>query len=326
MIYMVTHIVARRFEVGTLIGRGSFGEVVSCFDRKTKQKVAMKIERAIKGFSLLVHEQAVYAALEGVECVPRILWKGRVGTRDAMVMDLLGPSLKDLLQRSGGRFPLKTLLHIADQCLLCIEQVHTRRYIHRDIKPENFLLRFVEGKEKGKEGEGEGEEGEGEEGEGEGEEEGEPGRSGDTKRRSRAGMKLSIVDFGLSKVYLDKDDRHLKNGAERRMVGTDRYASIDALKGNEQSRRSDMESLAYMFLYFLIGKLPWQGIKERDKSIRRHRICELKAKHCQHSYDKNHEQFHAYLRYCRRLRFEETPDYAYCRGLFSALFKQRGFV
>jgi casein kinase 1 len=284
---MAAHIVARRFEVGEIIGRGSFGEVVVCFDRKTKQKVAMKIERAKNGISLLVHEQAVYAALEGVGCVPRIHWKGRVGTREAMVMDLLGPSLKDMLQKSGGRFPLRTLLHVADQCLLCIEQVHNCRYIHRDIKPENFLLRLNEGGD-------------------------------DTSIETTS--HLSIVDFGLSKMYQDLELRHM-SGAERRMVGTDRYASIDALKGNEQSRRSDLESLAYMFLYFLIGKLPWQGIKERDKSIRRHRICELKEQHCQLSYDKSHEQFHVFLKYCRRLRFGETPDYAYCRGLFSDMLR-----
>merc|ERR1712096_506905 len=37
-------------------------------------------------------------------------------------------------------------------------------------------------------------------------------------------------------------------------------------------------------------------------------------------------EFGSYLTYCRNLRFDETPDYAYLRRLFKDLFFQEGYI
>ena len=68
---------------------------------------------------------------------------------------------------------------------------------------------------------------------------------------------LYTIDFGLAKKYLDSDGEHIKYRDGRPLTGTARYASIHTHKGIEQSRRDDLESLVYVFVYLLKGRLPW---------------------------------------------------------------------
>merc|ERR1719420_704495 len=58
-----------------------------------------------------------------------------------------------------------------------------------------------------------------------------------------------IIDFGLSKRYWDK--KHAPMRQNLSLTGTARYASINAHRGIEQSRRDDLEAIGHMFLYFL---------------------------------------------------------------------------
>ena len=51
---------------------------------------------------------------------------------------------------------------------------------------------------------------------------------------------------------------------------------MNALSGNEQSRRDDMESLGYMLVYMVKGNLPWQGLKGEDRRQKYQRICDCK--------------------------------------------------
>jgi serine/threonine protein kinase len=71
---------------------------------------------------------------------------------------------------------------------------------------------------------------------------------------------------GLSKRYRDPRTLiHIPYKEDKNIIGTIRYSSVNSHLGIEESRRDDLEALIYMLIYFIKGKLPWQGIKSGIK-------------------------------------------------------------
>jgi len=86
-----------------------------------------------------------------------------------------------------------------------------------------------------------------------------------------------LIDFGLAKKFRDsKTGLHIKYKEGKSLTGTARYASLYTLMGIEQSRRDDLEAIAYSLIYLLRGKLPWQGIRAKTKKQKYDKILEMK--------------------------------------------------
>ena len=110
------------------------------------------------------------------------------------------------------------------------------------------------------------------------------------------------------------------------MNGTARYASTNSLRGVEISRRDDLECLAYMIIYFIMKKLPWQGVKANSLQNRYKKIYYMKKKLI---YDENFKQLpkeiQEFYNDIKKLKFEEKPNYVKLKGYFYILLKKNGF-
>jgi hypothetical protein len=137
-----------------------------------------------------------------------------------------------------------------------------------------------------------------------------------------------LIDYGLAKKFYDaRTSKHIPYCEGKSLTGTARYASIYTHLGIEQSRRDDLEAIGYLLIYFLKGQLPWQGIKAKTKEEKYKKITETKISSTPDLLcDGLHDEFNYYFKYVRELQFDEKPDYAKLKEIFSKLFSRCGFI
>ena len=180
-------------------------------------------------------------------------------------------------------FSIKTTCLLAYQMINILKFIHDNHIIHRDIKPDNFVMGIKE-----------------------------------------KNQNLYILDFGLAKKY-----RSSKNLVQyplikkKKLTGTARYASINALEEYEQSRRDDLESVSYVLMYFLRGNLPWQGLKVKVKEERYQKILEKKKETSSEELCKGFpKEFSMLVSYSRNLGYYDEPKYKKLRKMFLNLVFQ----
>lgn len=168
--------------------------------------------------------------------------------------------------------------------LKILNKVHERGVIHRDIKPDNFLI----------------------------------------KKDTNGNSILYLIDFGLSKLYIRSDKKHIEERTDKKLVGTANYVSLNVHNGIEASRRDDVESICYTFISIYGKKLPWYQLSniytiETQKMEYYNKIKEMKQNSLDWLYDLPGE-FITLLLYSRKLGFEEEPNYKYLCALINNLF------
>ncbi|KAI8394236.1 kinase-like domain-containing protein [Radiomyces spectabilis] len=281
------NIVGIHYRVGKKIGEGSFGIIYEGTNLLNNQQVAIKFEPRKSDAPQLRDEYRTYKIMAGSTGIPTAYYFGQEGLHNILVIDLLGPSLEDMFDICGRKFSVKTACMLAKQMLTRVQTIHEKNLIYRDIKPDNFLI----------------------------------GRPG-----TKMANNIFVVDFGMAKLYRDpKTKQHIPYRERKSLSGTARYMSINTHLGREQSRRDDLEALGHVFMYFIRGSLPWQGLKAATNKQKYEKIGEKKQTTAVKDLcDGYPEEFGIYLQYVRRLGFEETPDYDFLRELFTKALKNTG--
>jgi len=124
---------------------------------------------------------------------------------------------------------------------------------------------------------------------------------------------LFLIDFGLCKAYI-QDDKHIDMKRTSNLIGSLTYASINAHHYMELSRRDDLESLAYMLIYFSLGFLPWRESKE----------CDIVTQKIDIMFHVNIPNILIdFISYVRKLEFKEKPKYELFINKFTSEIEAR---
>eukprot|EP00347_Sterkiella_histriomuscorum_P000001 403377565 len=225
-----------------MLGRGSYGQVWEALqlqkdpikEDSTQKSVAIKFFNNKEGFEKekIILQNIANSGID--EGLVKILDDGQYGEINYIIMQKYGPSLEDLLLRTGKTFTLKTVLQIGIQMFNILKLLHSKPdngegYIHHDIKPDNILIKSAHF---------------------------------DQYESSL----LTLIDFSVStsikianqassnKVILDIQSQQ---SLEEEFNGNLVFASLYQMMKQKPSRKDDIVSLLYMLLYLKDGDLPW---------------------------------------------------------------------
>ncbi|KAH8108676.1 CK1/CK1 protein kinase [Phellopilus nigrolimitatus] len=272
------------------LGSGYSGSIWRATNPFTGQVAAIKVQDVDHECPTNRYERGFYPSLQGGVGMPTLWAAGIQGDYDYLVIDLLGPSLDNMYRKNNKRMDLRSTICIAMQVISRLEFMHSRGILHRDIQLGNCVV----GLEKNE------------------------------------GV-IYMIDFGFSKRYIDPHThKHIPDSkAKRDFIGNYWFSSVNVhCRGKVPSRRDDMEALALMLIHLVTENgLPWtrNGVPKTDKLhdiIIRKKLNARPDVLCRGL----PPVFEEFLRYCRRLRFLDQPNYRFWRKEFAALAREKGYV
>src|SRR5262249_30287338 len=137
-------ILADRYRIASLLGRGGMGEVYRADDLKLAQPVALKFlpDHLLSDYAALArfHREVRVARQVSHKNVCRVYDIGEVEGRHFLSMEYIkGEELSSLLRRIG-RLPQDKALQLARQICAGLAAAHDVGFLHRDLKPANIMI------------------------------------------------------------------------------------------------------------------------------------------------------------------------------------------
>jgi eukaryotic-like serine/threonine-protein kinase len=217
-------LLAGRYEIGALIGRGGMADVRLGTDARLGRKVAIKLLKPAlandPAFRTRFRREAQDAAKMAHPTIVRIFDAGEETVLDPsgneaqipfIVMEYVdGRLLKDII--AEGPLPEHEAVRIAGQILTALEYSHRAGVVHRDIKPGNIMI--------------------------------------------ASNGQVKVMDFGIARAIAESSATIAETST---IVGTAQYFSPEQARGESVDARTDLYSTGVVLFEMLTGQAPFRG-------------------------------------------------------------------
>lgn len=219
-----SRLLAARYELGPLIGRGGMSDVHLATDAKLGRRVAVKLLKSALAsdpvFRSRFRHEAQAAARMAHPTIVRVFDAGEEIVREPgggetivpyIVMEYVeGRLLKDII--ADGPLAIAEAARIAEGILTALEYSHRAGVVHRDIKPGNIMVTS----------------------------------SGQVK----------VMDFGIARAISDSAATVAQTSS---ILGTAQYFSPEQARGETVDARTDLYASGVVLFEMLTGRAPFLG-------------------------------------------------------------------
>ena len=217
-------LIAGRYRIGQLVGRGGMAEVYEGYDTRLGRTVAIKLLKSDlandANFEAKFRQEAQASARMAHPSIVRIYDAGEEESTDQngnvvktpfIIMELVkGRLLRDLIHE--GKVETARAVKFIAGILGALEVSHRSGVIHRDIKPANVMV----------------------------------GENDSVK----------VMDFGIARAV---SDNSATQAATAGIVGTAQYFSPEQARGDAVDARTDLYSTGIILYELLAGRPPFKG-------------------------------------------------------------------
>lgn len=287
-----TILINNKYIMDVIIGKGHFGCVYKGHHKKTREHVAIKLEHSNSPIKLLKNETTILNYLYNNGCLNVPQVHWYGIFKNSCCLVMTLYDYSLYDYNKSKELSIEQIQKIILKSIDIIENIHNSYIIHRDIKPQNIMIKNND---------------------------------------------LFIIDFGFSTFYIDDNKNHLPiktyNGIENgNIIGTPKYISLNIHNGITPSRRDDLISLGYIFIFLFCKQLPWDALPMFDNI---NNYDEIHILHPKNQYIKHFKKLESienieqnsknkllfqtiiqYIKYCYSLNYDDEPNYYSIKQLF----------